>query len=503
MSNIAGKRLDAKRRNILYACVLLAYVLFNLSFILCHESWRDEAQAWLLARDLSIPELFEQMSYEGHPCLWHLLLMPLVRLGLPYISMNILSLLIMAAAAALLLWKAPLPLPVKILALFGCAFSYYYPVVSRSYCLIPLFAFMMAHFYRTRREKPAWYGLSIALMVQTHVIMLGMAGAASLVWLAEAIAGYRRDRDRRALLLQGGGLLLPLLSFVLLLLQISAPQASTAYHFSMDKLLSLPGRVLSAARKLLSILPAPLNILAVALAALFCLWALIRAVRKRESTLLKAFVVVALAVAFQFAVHVLIRPSSGVRTLSIFFIVLWFAWVSWPDIKDVWLRRLLALALVAMELVTYFLCPRVFNEYRYPYSDAVNCAAFIRETLPEDTIFLEVNEARASALLPYLSEDYVFYSPRDGEPVSFASWDREHYAQTELSDYESIRDWALALDPDCESVCLIVTETDDAFEEQLIAALEPYTADAEPLYRSPDAPMFTDERYTLYAIPIT
>ena len=103
MSNIAGKRLDTKRRNILYACVLLAYVLFNLSFILCHENWRDEAQAWLLARDLSIPELFEQMSYEGHPCLWHLLLMPLVRLGLPYISMNILSLLIMAAAVALFL----------------------------------------------------------------------------------------------------------------------------------------------------------------------------------------------------------------------------------------------------------------------------------------------------------------------------------------------------------------------------------------------------------------
>lgn len=167
-----------------------------------------------------------------------------------------------------------------------------------------------------------------------------------------------------------------------------------------------------------------------------------------------------------------------------------------------WLRRLLALALVAMELVTYFLCPWIFNEYRYPYSGAMDCAAFIRETLPEETIFLEVNEARASALLPYLSEDYVFYSPRDGEPVSFASWDREHYAQTELLDYESIRDWALALDPDCESVCLIVTATDDAFEDHLIDVLEPYTADAEPLYRSPDEPMLTDERYTLYAIPI-
>ena len=85
----------------------------------------------------------------------------------------------------------------KALALFGFGFSYYYPVISRSYCLIPLFAFMMACFYPARREKPLRYGLAIALMVQTHVIMLGMAATASLVWLAEALAGYRRDRRRR------------------------------------------------------------------------------------------------------------------------------------------------------------------------------------------------------------------------------------------------------------------------------------------------------------------
>ena len=36
------------------------------------------------------------MSYEGHPCLWHLLLMPLAKLGLPYVSMNVLSLTIMS-----------------------------------------------------------------------------------------------------------------------------------------------------------------------------------------------------------------------------------------------------------------------------------------------------------------------------------------------------------------------------------------------------------------------
>ena len=75
-----------------------------------------------------------------------------------------------------------------------------------------MFAFMMACFYPARREKPLRYGLSIALMVQTHIIMLGMAATASLVWLGEAIAGYRRDRGRRTLLMQGAGLTLPLSS---------------------------------------------------------------------------------------------------------------------------------------------------------------------------------------------------------------------------------------------------------------------------------------------------
>ena len=63
MERTARWHLTDRRRNILYACLLLAYIAFNLSFLVCHENWRDEAQAWLLARELSIPELFAQMSY--------------------------------------------------------------------------------------------------------------------------------------------------------------------------------------------------------------------------------------------------------------------------------------------------------------------------------------------------------------------------------------------------------------------------------------------------------
>jgi len=35
-----------------------------------HEIWRDEAQAWLIVRDVgSLGELFHVLRYEGHPAL--------------------------------------------------------------------------------------------------------------------------------------------------------------------------------------------------------------------------------------------------------------------------------------------------------------------------------------------------------------------------------------------------------------------------------------------------
>src|SRR5262245_42119218 len=40
-----------------------------------HEMFRDELQAWLIARDShSLPDLFHNMRYEGHPAVWQMLL---------------------------------------------------------------------------------------------------------------------------------------------------------------------------------------------------------------------------------------------------------------------------------------------------------------------------------------------------------------------------------------------------------------------------------------------
>jgi hypothetical protein len=50
-----------------------------------HESWFDEGQAWLMARDLSPFQLwFHYIRYEGTPALWHTVLMIPAKLGFPW-----------------------------------------------------------------------------------------------------------------------------------------------------------------------------------------------------------------------------------------------------------------------------------------------------------------------------------------------------------------------------------------------------------------------------------
>ena len=64
---------------------LIIYLLGVCTVSFFHEPWFDEAQAWAIARSGSLKEiLFEIPHYEGHPPLWHLILVPFAKLGAPY-----------------------------------------------------------------------------------------------------------------------------------------------------------------------------------------------------------------------------------------------------------------------------------------------------------------------------------------------------------------------------------------------------------------------------------
>jgi hypothetical protein len=124
------------RNNIMQLSILTIYLLLVGATMHVHAMWRDEMQAWLIARDSpNLKDLLNNLRYEGHPALWYLLLMPLTRLSRNPALMQHLQLAISAASLSIVLWRAPLTRLERGLFPFGYFILYEYAVKSRSYAL--------------------------------------------------------------------------------------------------------------------------------------------------------------------------------------------------------------------------------------------------------------------------------------------------------------------------------------------------------------------------------
>ena len=155
--------------------VFSVYVLLLTTAVINHERWMDEAQAWLLVKDLSLSELFlTYLRYEGSPGLWHLILMLPAKLGFPYYTINIISATFSAIGVWLFLRYSPFPLIIKILLPFTYFAFFQYGVVARSYCLIPGMMFLIAMMYRKKDQQPLRYVLLLCLLanISAHTFLI-------------------------------------------------------------------------------------------------------------------------------------------------------------------------------------------------------------------------------------------------------------------------------------------------------------------------------------------
>lgn len=200
-----GRKVEAIQGRKPEYAVLVIYTIAHLCMAIFHEPFFDEAEAWQIAKCVSLKTLlFETTHYEGHPPLWHLLLMPLAKAGAPYeVSLTLVSLVFMGAAVFLILWYAPFPRIVRLLLPFTYFYFYQYGVISRVYCLMTLEFVLLAIAYRVRNDKPGRYVAVLMLLCVTSAYGVVIAGGLALVWLWEiwdrkgirGLAGrYRKDR---------------------------------------------------------------------------------------------------------------------------------------------------------------------------------------------------------------------------------------------------------------------------------------------------------------------
>ena len=173
------------KKSILLIIVLLIYALITFVIMMHHEIWGDEAQAWLVSRDLDFAGIIKHVRTEGHPLLWYFVILPFAKLNLPVVSMKIINWLIVLAGAGIFMWKAPFSIFSKISVLISSAFLYWFPALARSYCLVPLLLFLLAAFYKKQKEHPYLYAVLVILLAQTHVIMFAFCCALFVLFVLE------------------------------------------------------------------------------------------------------------------------------------------------------------------------------------------------------------------------------------------------------------------------------------------------------------------------------
>ncbi len=169
--------------------VLLMFTAIAAVAVWFHEPWADEAQAWLIARDLGIRGILHQMGYEGSPPLWHLLLWVLIRLHLPYAALGAVSLTLVAAGMYIWLRWSPLPAPVRLLVPFAFYYQYQYAVVARSYALSTFLAFAAVALWRAKPVRIIPFGLVLALLAQTNLYGFMIAGGIACAFAWECFLG--------------------------------------------------------------------------------------------------------------------------------------------------------------------------------------------------------------------------------------------------------------------------------------------------------------------------
>jgi len=130
-----------------------------------HEMWRDELQAWMLARDSgSLTDLWRNTRWEGHPLLWHALLMPLAHLFHHPVSMQILHWVTAVLTTAVFVVRAPFSLPWRAAMVFGYLPLYEYGVISRNYALTMLGLWLFCTL-AGRRRSAIWPALGASIAV--------------------------------------------------------------------------------------------------------------------------------------------------------------------------------------------------------------------------------------------------------------------------------------------------------------------------------------------------
>ena len=481
--------------------IFAVWLIFNGILLARHELWRDEANVWLMARELTPWELLGEIKYQGHPCLWYLLVMPFAKAGLPFKTIGILSLSVMSFAAVVFLKKAPISLPIKGICLFSPIFTYFYSDIARNYCLIAILLILLAWCYPQRNSKSLLYGLLLGLLVQADTIALAPAGMISLVWVCEAVWKSAHDKRWEPVKRMLKGAWIPLLSLLFWFLQFYQVSESPEYSVRELGLGELVQETKNFAFAIIIRMTGwEKKVCLLFLLTLFAVMLLICVRIRNWQTIL----ILTVSYLFQAFFSAVIYQLHIWHYISLCFVLIYSIWVLGLQGKESHSDdKILRGAMWGLEILLGLLAVCMFlnwnsdressnleNAWNGLYSDGVHVAEYMEENIPKEALIISDDIPMASTVLAYL-KDYQFYYAGNGEVASYADWSREQSGSVSFAELVS---WVSVNFPENECFYLLKTSQSCVHDSEALA-------DCTVLYRTKEETA-RGEEYTLYQIDV-
>lgn len=384
-----------------------------------HEPWMDEAQAWLLAKDLGFKELFvKYLRYEGSPGLWHLVLMLPAKLGLPYQTINIISATFSALGVWLFLRYAPFPPLIKVLFPFTFFIFFQYGIVARSYCMIAPILFILAAIYEKKHEWPFIFVLLLGLLANISVHTFIIAGCIAFIHFIDIVKQWKelgkgaRIRHLTALSLFG------IIGLAVIYIIMTPPDQlfASQSNWGFQNFCYVTQKMIAGSLVMSEFSPFPYLYGA---ATLLVMLVTLNWISKQK--MLLTFLMPLLLLSALFAIKYRNYWHQGILFLLWIF-VLWLSFEKFrrnhgnPDEA----KSMTAVLGMVLAVQVFWCGEAVAYDLSHSYSGSYSLAKYIkRNGWDKEKIF--VSGWRNISVLPYFSNN-IFYNHNSGSPHRFWNW---------------------------------------------------------------------------------
>ncbi len=403
-----------KKKLTVNIAITLCYAIFTIFIVLNHEVWVDEVQVWQISKYLSVSELLKHLCNEGHPSFFYLLLMPFAKLNCSIIAMQIICWISTVAGVFLLLQFSPFKWWCKLAIILSAGFMYFFPVIARSYSLLPFLVFLAAILYEKRKEQPILYGIVLFLISQVHVIMFTFSSVLTMFFGIEAKQENNINKKTiTAFSIMCFGLLAVILQ---LFTTIGDNSCLSRFVFKKSIFISVLYRFFSNTINDTTGIP----LIASILVGGYFVYLLINMYKNSK----RIFWLTAISLGFQFFIYITVYGTFiySTRIFSAYLILIFGYWIilKQKDIKSELKLNIILALFFALTINNGII--NCINDFKYPYSGSKEMAEFIRNNVDKNAVILYQYPNIIIPIIYYLPDYKMLYSPYE-EVVRYAVWD--------------------------------------------------------------------------------